>query len=299
MLKNSLSRKLNRFWRELNAEIKVNIENISGRKWNAANSDVYSRLGMLVQYSKIRAETRIWARKTQLVDRFVGGIERALIHAIQEQSQTLEYIHEQERKTLEELFDRGIEAYHGEGEKNRQHYEVVKKKEMESWRFLFDRASKYIGQNIDSALKGLSNDQTKFIKAFANEIGGGKLLPAPVESKGESKNLTQNISHSTSSGSKDETQSAGHPGHCILGTGPDNIVYSYIKKGRLYQRCLLAYGAHKRSVLGLQFLNSERLKEAGCPLYTSRNLSNQILGDITPLKHEICDLASGGEHEVR
>lgn len=84
-------------------------------------------------------------------------------------------------------------------------------------------------------------------------------------------------------------------GDCILGPiGPTGIVVTVMKDDVEYSKCRLMAFADKRSVLGLQFLNQERRREAGCPLYQSRNIMPRALPIYPPLRHITCDLAEGG-----
>ena len=88
--------------------------------------------------------------------------------------------------------------------------------------------------------------------------------------------------------------------NCVVGgeTLP-NCVFTYQKDdGEFYQRCLVAYYAHTRNMIPLQIVSEDKLRQSGCPLFKSREISRQIPGVRWLFKKSICKLADGQEHRL-
>lgn len=166
--------------------------------------------------------------------------------------------------------------------KKREFEAYAKIEEMKSERLqqMFTQLAQYVVGGFKEALDSLPKQFLETGIEFVKELQDRKMLPAPPTEK--------------------DIVSLSPPAHCLLKRGPNDVVYTYQKGDcHLYQKCIIAYAAHDRSVLGLQFINSPLLDQGGCPLYCSRTLGAQLLGWIVPaISHEKCRLADGLEHKV-
>ncbi len=167
--------------------------------------------------------------------------------------------------------------------KKREFEAYAKIEEMKGDRLqeMLTQLSQYLVGGVRESLEGLPKQMVETGIQFLETAQAKNLLPAPPK--------------------PDDIVEIGHATHCIgSANGPDNVVYQYAKAdGHMYRRCIIAHAAHKRSVLGLHFINSDLLKQGGCPLYYSKNLGEQILGGLLPaFTSENCNLADGYEWRI-
>lgn len=225
-----------------------------------------------------------WHEKAAAVKAYVKLTEVEQKHRREDQLLQRQFKHEYEMQERDHDLARELQEKHWEAAA------ILEKKRFEANLRLAEYNNRQVQQMLDSLahyiVGGIQSSLENLPKAFA------ELATKVLKEAKEQKLLP------SGGGTINRVADAAH---CRLADGPDNIVYTYQTDKGVYQHCMIGYAAHdNRSVLGIQMINHDVLKQGGCPLYRSTDIGHQLLGGISPgFTSDKCELADGRAHELR